>query len=85
MFASAGMLIPEGAMSWVVQAKDKNDIKEHHGGFVNGKRKYQRRFIGGLVGERRLEGGEKWMGCGRTRTKAKSRNGEKKKMGQASV
>ena len=41
MFASTGMLIPEGVMSWVFHAKEKNNIKEH-GGFANGKRKYQR-------------------------------------------
>jgi hypothetical protein len=42
MFASAGMLIPEGAISWEFHAEDKKDKKEHRRGFANGKRKYQR-------------------------------------------
>lgn len=39
MFASAGMLIPEGAISWEFQAEDEQDKKKYHGGFTNGKRK----------------------------------------------
>lgn len=39
IFASAGMLIPEGAISWVFQAEEKNGKKEHHRAFENGKRK----------------------------------------------
>ena len=59
MFASAGMLIPEGAISWVFQAEEKKEKKERHGGFANGKRKLST-LVHRRVGlERKMRGGEK--------------------------
>ena len=65
MFASAGILIPEGAISWEFQAEDKKDKKEHHRGFANGKRKISTSIHRRVGSERTGEGernGERGVG-----------------------
>ena len=60
MFASVGMLIPEGAISWEFQAekKKKSKKKKHHGGLTNEKRNIST-LIHRRVGLERTGDGEK--------------------------